>query len=680
MKTINFYSYKGGVGRTLLMAQVARFLAALGKKVVIVDFDFDAPGVPAIFGIPTMVSESKDDRERNIDFYGLFELVEKCSEGNYGHRRVKPEELDDVLLDVPESHAYVKKPISSEKNGDKTEGSIRILATGRINKYYWQKIADVKWLQLIAAKESDNRSLVRFIKDCLMPTLEEEKIDYLLIDSRASITNYAQICRHIADRQVFIFSPSKESEYALKGGLLENLSGLDSDRKDDIHVYVVSRTPPELEESDKRRAFDTISKFIVGQEMEKKRMDANNSGSIQNDDDKSDDKEESIKEIQKKVKTPSQLASKKNETQKKYHTYILKFDSDMETHLNPQARMLTRDLMTKGKAVVAKMHEDVLQILVSTCPEICVEFMEKQPDNFSDVIAFEKEGSKSNDSDYFDEQLRKKKGHALWKTIFGYDFTITRRNRIFSFRDDIGEMRNPEDGSRNIAFKVATYLKFLNMFYDTIVNVYADMFNKEFFLDAVTKEFRLICGGIENMPKDNLEKYAEDFRRAVTETSIDFKEKDKEKPHETEGTKTMNTALYRAGEESGKAFGESLASQWESNSPLKQKIEQWCSFDTQAGFGIMKYDESSEGKILSIKNPFIMGHETLGRDYTAFLTGYMIGVLRQLTEGKLKIVSMKKIKHEDEYVKIYEKGEHINYPFSTDSQADNGIKYLLEYE
>jgi len=649
------------------MAQVARFLAALGKKVVIVDFDFDAPGVPAIFGIPTMAPEKMDERKRNVDFCGLFELVEKCSEENYGHRKVTPNELKAVLLDVPECHAYLKKPIACDKEGDESEGSIRILATGRINKYYWQKIADVKWLQLIAAKESDNRSLVRFLKDCLMPTLEEEKIDYLLIDSRASITNYAQICRHIADRQVFIFSPSKESEYALKGGLLENLSGLDSCRKDDIHVYVVSRTPPELEENEKKRAFDTISKFIVAQEMEIARMRENEMESVLKSDEISENSKETVN----------------TEDSKKYQTYILKFDSDMETHLNPQARMLTRDLMTEGKAVVAKMHEDVLQILVATCPEIYKEFMKRYPSNFADAVLFENEGKNLSNADHYEELLRKKRGHALWKTIFGYDFTITRRNRIFSFRDDIGEMRNPEDGSRNIAFKIVTYLKFLNMFYETIVDVYADMFKNEFFLDTLTKAFRLICGGIETMPKGDLEKYVEEFKRAVTEASDNSNEKDKEKPHEVEGTKTMNTALYKAGEESGKAFGESLAEQWkkENNRPLKQKIEQWCSFDTQAGFGIMKYDdESDEGKILSIKNPFIMGHETFGRDYTAFLTGYMIGVLSKLTGGKLKIVSMKKIKHEDKYVKIYEKGKDIDYPFSTDSQADNGIKYKLEYE
>ena len=40
-----FYSYKGGVGRSLLLANAARFLATLGKGVVAIDFDFEAPGL-----------------------------------------------------------------------------------------------------------------------------------------------------------------------------------------------------------------------------------------------------------------------------------------------------------------------------------------------------------------------------------------------------------------------------------------------------------------------------------------------------------------------------------------------------------------------------------------------------------------------------------------------------------
>ena len=45
METVAFYSYKGGVGRTLLVANTARFLAMSGRRVVVLDLDFEAPGL-----------------------------------------------------------------------------------------------------------------------------------------------------------------------------------------------------------------------------------------------------------------------------------------------------------------------------------------------------------------------------------------------------------------------------------------------------------------------------------------------------------------------------------------------------------------------------------------------------------------------------------------------------------
>ena len=47
MYVVTFYSYKGGVGRTMALVNVAVMLARLRRRVLVVDFDLEAPGLPS---------------------------------------------------------------------------------------------------------------------------------------------------------------------------------------------------------------------------------------------------------------------------------------------------------------------------------------------------------------------------------------------------------------------------------------------------------------------------------------------------------------------------------------------------------------------------------------------------------------------------------------------------------
>ena len=46
---ITFYSYKGGTGRTMAMANVAWIIATNGKRVLTVDWDLESPGLHKFF-------------------------------------------------------------------------------------------------------------------------------------------------------------------------------------------------------------------------------------------------------------------------------------------------------------------------------------------------------------------------------------------------------------------------------------------------------------------------------------------------------------------------------------------------------------------------------------------------------------------------------------------------------
>ncbi|MFO7145332.1 ATPase, partial [Arthrospira sp. PCC 8006] len=50
-RTVTFYSFKGGVGRTTALIHVAWILAMRGRKVVAVDLDLEAPGLSTAFSL-----------------------------------------------------------------------------------------------------------------------------------------------------------------------------------------------------------------------------------------------------------------------------------------------------------------------------------------------------------------------------------------------------------------------------------------------------------------------------------------------------------------------------------------------------------------------------------------------------------------------------------------------------
>jgi MinD-like ATPase involved in chromosome partitioning or flagellar assembly len=48
---LTFYSFKGGVGRSMAIANVAELLFRPGLKVLLVDFDLEAPGLERYFTV-----------------------------------------------------------------------------------------------------------------------------------------------------------------------------------------------------------------------------------------------------------------------------------------------------------------------------------------------------------------------------------------------------------------------------------------------------------------------------------------------------------------------------------------------------------------------------------------------------------------------------------------------------
>lgn len=154
---VTFYSYKGGVGRTLALVNVAHLLATDREepcRVLIWDFDLEAPGVTHL--IPPKWGEKK---------LGFVDLVDRyCNE-----------------VQIPPVAEYIH---SSEVNG------IDILPAGLVDEQYSSKLERINWQVLYEKKRGFD--FLEQIKNSIENL--EQRYDYVLIDARTGYSDVGGIC------------------------------------------------------------------------------------------------------------------------------------------------------------------------------------------------------------------------------------------------------------------------------------------------------------------------------------------------------------------------------------------------------------------------------------------------------------------------------------------------------
>ena len=80
MNVVTFYSYKGGVGRTNALANVGYKLALEGQRVLLVDFDLEAPSLNAENFFPRVVDP--EIPEADCGSGGVIDYVLEYVDGN----------------------------------------------------------------------------------------------------------------------------------------------------------------------------------------------------------------------------------------------------------------------------------------------------------------------------------------------------------------------------------------------------------------------------------------------------------------------------------------------------------------------------------------------------------------------------------------------------------------------
>lgn len=185
METIAFYSYKGGVGRSLLVANAARFLGMLGKRVVALDLDFEAPGLHYKFGRAPIT------RRRSTKDGGVVPYLVATAKGAQ-----KPPPLRNhmVELALPEG----------------SDGWLRLMPAGPApRREYWTALKQLR--ERLRFDDPRGKGLAALL-DLHARIQDELKPDYLLIDSRTGVTELGGLATTaLADCVVFLFVANQES-------------------------------------------------------------------------------------------------------------------------------------------------------------------------------------------------------------------------------------------------------------------------------------------------------------------------------------------------------------------------------------------------------------------------------------------------------------------------------------
>ncbi|MFL5912356.1 MAG: KGGVGR-motif variant AAA ATPase [Gaiellaceae bacterium] len=168
-----FYSYKGGVGRTLALANVAVLLSQWGYRVLCIDWDLEAPGLHLYFERYTTGAPRP----------GVVELIERLRDGT-------PFQWRDHVTTV-------------EAPG--TGSRLQIITAGAFDDSYFARMQALDWLQLY--EESDLGELLEALR-----YQWTQDFEFVLIDSRTGVTDAGGICTvQLPHVVAFLLTPNRQS-------------------------------------------------------------------------------------------------------------------------------------------------------------------------------------------------------------------------------------------------------------------------------------------------------------------------------------------------------------------------------------------------------------------------------------------------------------------------------------
>src|SRR3954470_21341053 len=212
---VTFYSFKGGVGRSMALVNIGEILADWGYRVILCDWDLEAPGLERY-----LVDGRKGGGAAEMAGWlarpGLIDLFQE-----YKDALAKPPALaasGEAQPEVPPTHQIVgqvalRRPSTHAvlTAGEKRRpGSLALLTAGRRDGEHYNRYAE-------AVRAFDwNEFYEKWAGDAYMEFFRVElpgdprtgrpgAADVVLIDSRTGVTEQGGVCtHHLADLVVLM--------------------------------------------------------------------------------------------------------------------------------------------------------------------------------------------------------------------------------------------------------------------------------------------------------------------------------------------------------------------------------------------------------------------------------------------------------------------------------------------
>ncbi len=215
-----FYSYKGGVGRTMGLLNTAYALAGYGRHVLILDMDLEAPGLSDFL--------SRNDELANKPDKDIIDLLQAVMD--FEKQQGKPEDAAGKIGELSGFISCVKheklEPLQPKMG---QLGRLDVISAAVDRNKYWERLAGLKLETGRQEQQEHQKQLLKYsiilkqyLKDqrftIKLPGLPEpgRKVqvpyDYILVDSRTGITETGGLCvGPLSDRLVILTSLNEQN-------------------------------------------------------------------------------------------------------------------------------------------------------------------------------------------------------------------------------------------------------------------------------------------------------------------------------------------------------------------------------------------------------------------------------------------------------------------------------------